>query len=296
MILHGICRYITFDFINNDLLLLGENHHKNVTNYNRYDENNVILYLIDIIQNNQNHNYNLFIEDCLQSREKHINKEYFESPLAKIRDLFRYGEYENLNNIPIDIRNKSSLCILIKSSNYMSNKSINITQEESISYNNNFNIKIKPYIKEIFEYFSCKNISIEGKKHYDDFFILLLETALISNEDIKKLLSVNDEYRKHIIYMIEREKINHPDIEKFYECLFSSLFNDINPIKLFDLLLTLEMDIYFLLKFTKSKYEGTSIYYTGALHTDNVKIFIKKYYNTETTIDLKCNYDENIVI
>lgn len=298
MILHGICRYVIFDLIDNDLLLLGENHNKNVTNYNRYDENNVILYLLNIIENNENHKYNLFIEDCLQSREKHVNKQYFESPLPKLRDLFRYGEFSNFNNIPIDIRdpNKSHICSLIKTNEYISNKSINMTQDEIILYNNNFNIKIKPYIKEIFEYFLCKNISENGKKYYDDFFKLLLETALVPNEDIKKLLFINDEYRKHIIYMIEREKNNHPNIERFYECLFSSLFNDITAIKLFDMLASLEMDIYFLLKFTKNKYEGTSIYYTGAIHTDNVKIFIKNYYNIEPIIDSKCNYDENIVI
>jgi hypothetical protein len=296
MELHGICRFVELKIEGSSLLLLGENHNPKQTMYDRYHKNNIISYLIDLFKDGTK--YNLYSEDEISPRERYPLFEYSNSPLWQISDIFRYGEYNNLNYIPIDIRKNEfqSLILYIKKNKDMNQFSMNMTEEDVLNYNKKFNKRIKPYMRDIFNYITCKDISKYNKRRYNAFFKLMLETYSMSPDKINLHILDNNKYREHIINMINSEKEGHSDLKKFYNVLYESLFRDLTPLKCFDLFLTVEMDIYFLMKFTKLYERRSCCLFAGALHVDNISKFIKMYYNIKSEVSLECEYNENIVI
>lgn len=105
--------------------------------------------------NEQNKRYNLYIEDHWNQEKKFLSNFYGESPLLKIADIFRYGEYSNLDYIPVDIRiilPNVSIFSYIKHDKNINDHSIAMKVKEISIYSLNFDRIVKPYNREIFNY------------------------------------------------------------------------------------------------------------------------------------------------
>lgn len=292
MELHGVCKCISFSFEDKTIILFGENHDPIATGYNRYHKHNVINHLIDLVK--EFNGCKMYVEDTMYSREKWKNKDYSKSPIPKISDTFRYGEFDKFEYSPIDLRTlgKQSICWYVKTSE-VNEFSITMNKRQVELFNLKFNRKIKPYINHIFEYVTCRNTCETNLEHYEFYFMLILKTAGISDDVIHEKLLLNRKYRSMIEFHIKVRQEKHDDLERFYDVLFSSVFVNITPHSFFDIISTIEMDVYFLLGFVPDE---NTIIFTGSRHTLSISNFIQSYYGLTPEIDASCKYNENLII
>jgi hypothetical protein len=297
----GINSFIYFNNLNgNKLLLMGEHHNtKNICNTDYYE---IHKYLYDIAVN-EKECLDIFIEESfLRHRNNWRSAKMirdmplteFKSPLRAIRDMFEGCNVKN--NKKCFAENVRYHLIDIREIEYIGYGPISHLFQKNVLLDN-IDIDDKDIL---LKYYMGWDKSKESENTFLHYLYLIIGDNTLEN----KLIDYMSSYHKLINKTLS--KITHINRNVFFSTLFLvykedliNNFDEYSGDNFFNNLLTVQMDVYFLLrylhKYDESKmsrgprncpnYHKKSILYAGANHIINISRFFTLYY--ETLPDIK---------